>query len=131
MGREEHGMKVLVTGGGGFVGAWVIRRLMQDGMELRVIDSNSNRRIVREIIGSRVDELDWRVGDVSRMAEMDAAAKGCQAAIHLAGVLTPACSENPARGAEINLIGTLNLFEAGMRNGFRKVVYCSTAGVFG
>lgn len=124
-------MKVLLTGGSGFVGAWVIRRLTQKGIEVRVIDINSNRRILREIIGSRADEIDWRVGDVSKMADMDGAAHGCQAAIHLAGVLTSACTDNPVRGAEINLIGTLNLFEAGMRNRFRKVIYCSTAGVFG
>jgi len=124
-------MKVLVTGGSGFIGVWIVRRLLQRGIGVRVFDINSNRTIMREIVGPQANELDWHVGDVSRMTDLSLAAEGCQAAVHLAGVLLPACRDNPVRGAEINLIGTLNLFEVGIRNGFEKVVYSSTAGVFG
>lgn len=124
-------MKVLVTGGSGFLGAWIVRRLMGKGIEVRVLDVNADRSIVRQIAGPLADDLDWQLGDVSKRKDVDLAAKGCQAAIHLAGVLTPACRLNPVRGAEINLIGTLNLFEAGIANGFRSVVYTSSAGVFG
>ena len=59
------------------------------------------------------------------------AAAGCDGVIHLAGVLTPACSANPVRGAEINLIGALNVFEAARAHGLRQVVYASSAGVYG
>jgi nucleoside-diphosphate-sugar epimerase len=124
-------MKVLVTGGSGFIGAWIVRRLLEKGVEPRVFDLNADRRIVREIVGPRADGLDWFPGDVSKRTDVDAAVQGCEAAVHLAGVLTPACRDNPVRGAEINLIGTLNLFEAAMGNGLRRLVYASTAGVFG
>jgi len=124
-------VKVLVTGGSGFVGAWIVRRLLQRGVAVRILDKNSNRTIVREIVGPEADTLEWHIGDVSSMTDVSLAAEGCQAAVHLAGILLPACRENPVRGAEINLIGTLNLFEAGIRNGFQKIVYSSTAGVFG
>lgn len=124
-------MKVLVTGGSGFLGAWVVRRLIRNGISVRVFDVNSNRQLMREIAGSQADDLDWRLGDISNKHDVNSAAEGCTAAIHLAGVLTPYCHDNPARGAEINLIGTLNLFEAGMRCGFKNIVYTSSAGVFG
>jgi nucleoside-diphosphate-sugar epimerase len=49
----------------------------------------------------------------------------------MAAILTPACAADPVRGAEINLIGTLNVFEAARRHGIRQVLYMSSAGVFG
>ena len=124
-------MKVLVTGGSGFLGAWIVRRLLNSGHDVRIFDLSTERRIVRGIVGPRAENLDWRIGDVSRMADLTEAADGCQAAVHLAGLLLPACRDNPVRGAEINLIGTLNLFEVGLRTGLQRIVYSSTAGVFG
>ena len=59
------------------------------------------------------------------------AAEGCDIVAHLAAILTPACRDNPIRGAEINLIGTLNMFLAARRHGMGRVVYMSSAGVFG
>ena len=124
-------MKVLVTGGSGFIGAWIVRRFIQSGIGVRILDITADRRIVREIVGPRADELDWQVGDVSKRGDVDAAAQGCRAAVHLAGMLAPSCRENPVRGAEINVLGTLNVFETAMRQGFHKVVYSSSAAVFG
>lgn len=49
----------------------------------------------------------------------------------MAGILTPACRADPVRGAEINLIGTLHAFEAALRQRMARVVYASSAGVFG
>ena len=51
--------------------------------------------------------------------------------VHLAGVLTPDCAAHPVRGARINLIGTLNVFEAAQAEGIPQVVYASSAGVYG
>jgi nucleoside-diphosphate-sugar epimerase len=68
---------------------------------------------------------------VSDHATVAAAAEGCDVVVHLAAILTPACQQDPIRGAEINLIGTLNVFEAAKRHGMRAVIYMSSAGVFG
>lgn len=124
-------MKVLVTGGSGFIGAWIIRRLLARGWAVRVFDINPDRRIVREIIGAAADALDWVVGDISRPDDVVAAAMGCNLTIHLAGLLTPACRKSPKRGAEVNLIGTLNVFEAARAHHHLNVVYASSAGVYG
>ena len=124
-------MTVLITGGGGFLGAWIIRRLAARGIELRVFDRRDDRGIVRAIAGGVADRLDWRTGDVASLADVSAAADGCDFAIHLAALLTPACAENPILGAQVNLIGTLNVFEAAKAQGMRGIAYASSAGVFG
>lgn len=123
-------MQVLVTGGGGFVGAWIIRRLAARGCRIRVLETHAHRGLVEEIAGAAV-ALDWRIGDVTDRACVAEAATGCDAALHLAAVLTPACRADPVRGAEINLVGTLNVFEAAGQHGLSRVVYMSSAGVFG
>jgi UDP-glucose 4-epimerase len=125
-------VRILLTGGSGFIGAWIVRRLARRGIDVRVFDVNSNRSTVAEIAGDDVARaLDWRTGDIRATDDLERAAQGCDGVIHLAGVLTPACRENPIQGAEIDLIGTLNVFEAARRHGFASVVYASSAGVFG
>ncbi len=121
-------MKVLVTGGQGFLGAWIIHRLQQAGHSARVFDIGRQTALVERIAGG-VPE--WVVGDISDAASVQAALTGCDAVIHLAGLLLPACRANPRRAAEINLIGTLNVFEAARELGINRIVYTSTAGVFG
>lgn len=124
-------MRVLVTGGKGFLGAWIIRRLLGQGCAVRVFDVAEDRRLVEAVGGAKAAEVEWRVGDIVSGENVSAAATGCDAIVHLAGVLTPACQADPVRGAEINLIGTLNVFEAALAHGIGRVVYTSSAGVYG
>jgi nucleoside-diphosphate-sugar epimerase len=124
-------MTVLITGGGGFLGAWIAKRLHARGVPFRIFDVNGNRHLVEEIVGSDAKHFDWRVGDISSAADVDKSVDGCEAVVHLAGLLTPACQDAPVRGAEINLIGTLNVFEAAKRLRMKKVVYMSSVSVFG
>jgi len=121
---------ILVTGGNGFLGAWIIHRLRQDGHKVRVFDLVADPRLLQSVAGS-TDGVEWVTGDIADTAAVLAAAQGTSRIIHLAGVLTPACAANPIRGAQINLIGTLNVFEAARALGQDRVVYTSTAGVFG
>lgn len=124
-------MKILVTGGSGFIGAWIIRRLLVAGHEVRVFDINQDRTLVRSIAGKGAEDIDWRPGDIRESDAVIDAAQGCETIIHLAAVLTPACQERPRFGAEIIVIGTLNVFEAARRHQMSKIVYASSAGVFG
>lgn len=125
-------MRVLVTGGSGFLGAWIIRRLHRGGQQVRIFDLATDRRIVTAIAGDEAAvAAEWVAGDIVTTDEVKRAADGCDAIIHLAGVLTPFCAQNPIRGAEINLIGTLNVFEAARTHGIARVVYTSSAGVYG
>jgi nucleoside-diphosphate-sugar epimerase len=124
--------RVLITGGSGFIGAWIVKRLAARGIEARIFDINPDRATVAGIAGEQLArDLDWRIGDIRITGDVANAAEGCDGVIHMAGVLTPACQANPVRGAEINLIGTLNVFEAAKKLGFPSVVYASSAGVYG
>ena len=125
-------MRVLIAGGNGFIGAWIARRLAAKGIALRIFDIAENRRVVAAIGGAEVAaRAEWRVGDIVKGGDVLAAAEGCDGVINLAGILTPACKDDPVRGAEINLIGTLNVFEAARRHAIERLVYTSSAGVFG
>ncbi|RQR94407.1 NAD(P)-dependent oxidoreductase [Burkholderia sp. Bp8991] len=124
-------MRVLVTGGSGFLGAWIIRRLLARGMECVSFDVRTNPRLVEALAPERAAAVRWRTGDIADAAATAHAFDGCDAAIHLAGILTPDCAADPVRGARVNLIGTLNVFEAARSAGLRRVLYASSAGVFG
>ena len=125
--------RVLITGGSGFLGAWIIRRLSVRGLglETRVFDIHDRRQTVASIVGDVAHQLDWRVGDIADADAVRQALQGCDGVIHLAGVLTPDCAAHPVRGARINLIGTLNVFEAAQAEGIAQVIYASSAGVYG
>jgi nucleoside-diphosphate-sugar epimerase len=124
-------MKVLITGGAGFLGAWIARRLLAGGHDVRVLDRSANDTLMRAIAGPQARAVDWRSGDVAKADDVIRAAEGCDGIAHLAALLTPACQVDPVRGAEVNLIGTINAFEAARRHGMRGIVYASSAGVFG
>ncbi|MGL4634715.1 MAG: NAD-dependent epimerase/dehydratase family protein [Beijerinckiaceae bacterium] len=124
-------MRVLITGGGGFLGAWLLKRLHTAGIETCVFDMHANRALAHGIAGPFVDTIDWHVGDIGSLASVTNAMHGCDAVAHLAGVLTPFCKDNPLEGARINVIGTLNVFEAARSHDISKVIYTSSGGVYG
>jgi UDP-glucose 4-epimerase len=124
-------MKVLVTGGSGFLGAWIVKRLAASGHHIRIFDVAANKPLVAEIAGSVADAVEWRTGDIVDTNQVFDATEGCDAIINLAGILTPDCKTDPIRGARINLIGTLNVFEAARKRGIGRIVYTSSAAVYG
>jgi UDP-glucose 4-epimerase len=124
-------MRVLITGGSGFLGAWIMRRLLARGMDCVAFDLRANTRLIEAIAPERAASVQWRTGDIANAADTARAMEGCDAVIHLAGILTPDCAANPVRGAQINLIGTLNVFDAARTAGICRVLYASSAGVFG
>jgi UDP-glucose 4-epimerase len=129
---QEETMHILMTGGAGFLGAWIIRRLGARGHRIRVFDVGQSRDLAAAIAGRAVAEAcEWVSGDVVSRQAVHEAATGCDAVIHLAGVLTPFCMADPIRGAEVNLIGTLVAFEAARAHGIRHMIYTSSAGVYG
>jgi nucleoside-diphosphate-sugar epimerase len=117
--------RILVTGGGGFLGQWLARRLLARGLRVRLMD------LPRAQGAAGQEGVEWHAGDVRRADDVRAALAGCDGVAHLAGLLTPACLADPVRGAEVNLLGSLHLFEAARQQGLDRVVYASTAGVYG
>lgn len=124
-------MKVLLTGGTGFLSAWVARRLLAAGHSVRLFDWDTNRTMLVAVLGEEGRALELRQGNIADAGTVAKAALGCDGMVHLAAVLTPACQADPIRGATVNLLGTLAMFEAAKRHGIRQVAYASSAAVYG
>lgn len=122
--------KVLITGGSGFIGASLVKKLGELGIRVRIFDRSNDRATVAAVAGEMA-ELDWVQGDIRDADAVSAAVAGCDGIVHLAGLLTPQCRDNPVLGAEVNLIGGLHVFQAAHQHGIKQVVYASSAGVFG
>src|SRR2546421_79594 len=121
--------KVLVTGGAGFIGSNLVRLLLDEGREVTVYDNLSSgyRQNVEAMPGARFVEGDVR--DAERLTE---AMRGADTVFHLAASVGNTRSiEHPVDDSEINVIGTLRVLEAARALGVRKVVFSSSAGMFG
>jgi len=129
-------MRVLITGGYGFIGAWIIKNLVAHGDHVWVYDLKEDPRRLKPIMPEEdVCKVAFVAGDVTNLAGLqDALAKhAITHVIHLAGLQVPTCRANPILGATVNVVGTLCVFEAVRLAGeqVKRLVYASTAAVFG
>jgi UDP-glucose 4-epimerase len=122
-------MKTLITGGAGFIGSNLVSLLIERGCEVTVLDNLSSgyRSNLSPFDGIRFIE-----GDVRDRRAVADAISGCEAVFHLAASVGNRRSiEHPLADAEINVIGTLNVLEAAREHRLRKIVFSSSAGIFG
>lgn len=123
-----------ITGAQGCIGSWIVKALTERGDEAVVFDrSNDSKRLSAIMSDSDLQRVRFVVGDITDPAAVLAALEtsGAQRAIHLAGLQVPTCKVDPVAGAMVNVIGTLNLFEAAKQTGVKAVVYASSAAVYG
>ncbi len=120
-------MRVLVTGGSGFIGSNIVRRLLELGHEAVVLDDLSSGFAENLVPGVPFFEADVRDADA-----VAAALEGCDVVLHLAASVGNARSiDDPVKDSQINVIGTLNVLESARRQGLRRIVFSSSAGIFG
>lgn len=129
-------MRVLITGGYGFIGAWIIRNLLSQGAQVWVYDLKEDPRRLRLILPeSEVQKVQFVPGDVTNLGQLQQVIQqhAISHVIHLAGLQVPTCRANPILGATVNVVGTLCVFEAVRLAGsqVKRLVYASTAAVFG
>jgi UDP-glucose 4-epimerase len=125
-------MRVLITGGLGFIGAWTARTLLAQGHDVRIFDLHGGRGLFDAIAGDLApSRVELRIGDITDAAAVESAVDGCEAIVHLAAVLIPTARKDPLLGARVNVLGTLHVFEAAKRAGVRGIAYASSAAVFG
>ena len=129
-------MRVLITGGYGFIGAWIIRNLLARSDQVWVYDLKEDRRRLRLILPEeKVMQVTFVPGDVTDLPVLSTAITkhGITHIIHLAGLQVPTCRADPILGAKVNVLGTLAVFEAVKAAGtqVQRLVYASSAAVFG
>jgi len=117
-------MKVLVTGGAGFIGSHVVDRLLAVGMAPRIFDLRPSPH--------HGDEVDAVLGDLLDRDALQRAMKGCDAVVHLAAAAdVDDVARRPVDAEAVNARGTLNVLEAARGAGVGRVVYASTIWVYG
>ncbi len=123
-----------ITGAQGCIGSWIVKALAERGDRPCVFDRSSDTRRLSAIMSPADLELvRFMVGDITDAAAVLAALEesSAQRVIHLAGLQVPACQTDPPTGALVNVVGTLNVFEAARTAGVKGLVYASSAAVFG
>lgn len=116
---------VLVTGGSGFVGGALVRRLAADGLEVRALARSAEAAARVETLGARAVR-----GDVTDRASIVAAARGCALVFHVAGV-NAMCGNHEAEMHRVNVEGSANAVRAAAAAGVARLVYTSSAASIG
>ena len=126
--------RFIVTGATGCIGAWVVRNLVREGVPVCIIDRDSSLHRLQLIMSpEELEKLRFEKGDIADLAFLERAFRnfGATHLIHLAALQLPFCKEDPPKGALVDVVGTMNVFEAAKLSGLRKVVYSSSAAVYG
>jgi len=125
---------VLVTGAGGCIGSWLLALLARAGVPACALDLTEDKRRPRLLIEEReLEKIRWRTGDISdfeTVVRTLEAVRPC-AIIHLAALQVPFCKADPVAGAKVNVVGTVNVFEAARRLGIRRLAYASSIAAYG
>ncbi len=124
-------MNVLVTGGAGYIGSMVARALLAGGHQVRVFDSLLHTGAALLSLLPE-DGFEFVRGDVRSAEALQAAVAGVDSVVHLAAIVgDPACARDPALAREVNLEGSLRLFELSRRAGVGRFVFASTCSNYG
>jgi len=124
-------MRALVTGGAGFIGSHLVERLLRDGHEVRVVDdfSTGKRSNLEPFAGKALEIVE---ADIRNGWELRTLAAGCEVIFHEAAIVSvPYSVEHPQETHDVNLQGTLNVLEAARHAKARRLVFASSAAVYG
>ncbi|MFL5771318.1 MAG: NAD-dependent epimerase/dehydratase family protein [Chloroflexota bacterium] len=127
--------RFLVTGALGCVGAWTVRELLREGTSVVGFDLGTNSRRVDQILApDERERLTLATGDITDLAGIERVLDehGITNVIHLAALQVPFCRADPPLGAAVNVVGTVNVFEAVRRRGLTSVpvVYASSMAAY-
>ncbi len=128
------GETYFITGAQGCIGSWIVKTLVERGDRAVVFDrSDDSRRLSAIMSTDDLARVRFIAGDITDDSAVLSALHGSEAqrVIHLAGLQVPACKSDPSTGARVNVVGTLNVFEAARRTATKSIVYASSAAVYG
>jgi len=123
-------LKVLVTGGGGFIGCHLVERLLRDGHNVRVLDNFATGR--RENLVGLLDDVELVEGDMQSYERVHTAVRGCELVLHQAALPSvPRSVQDPLTSNASNVTGTLNVLLASRDEGVKRVVFASSSSIYG
>ncbi len=124
-------MKILVTGGAGFIGKYLVNFLIKKGNDVTIYDnfSNSEKKQTKAIVDERVKIIE---GDICELKDLIDAIEDHEIVIHLAAKISVDESiKNPSETFQTNTVGTKNVIVACKKNGIKKLIVASSAAVYG
>ena len=125
-------MRVLVTGGAGFIGSHLVERLLAEGHSVRVLDDFSTGRRENLAFAKPGTPLDVVSGDIRDARAVERAVAGVDTIFHEAALVSvPRSVELPELSCDVNAHGTARVFDAARRAGVRRIVFASSAAVYG
>lgn len=122
---------ILVTGGAGYIGSILTRKLLDRGEDVRILDKfDYGLDSIKDIINN--DNLEIVIGDVRDSTDIEEAMDDVDAVVHLAAIVgDPACAAQADVAVETNYLSTLNLARAARDRGVERFVFASTCSVYG
>ncbi len=124
----------LVTGAMGCIGAWVLAHLVWEGTQAVGLDISADRHRLDLLLSPEEQaRIRWVSADLTDQEGVLTAIRDHQVTnvIHLAALQIPFCRADPARGAQVNVTGTVHVFEAARETGIGHVAYASSIAVYG
>ena len=122
-------MNILITGGAGFIGSNLTKRLVEEGNTVTVLD---NLLRGNKIDSTTFEKITFIKGDVRDFDTVLNASKGCDIIIHFAAILgVDIVADNPVETMDTEVIGTRNVVLAAQINNIKKIMYASTSGIYG
>jgi UDP-glucose 4-epimerase len=131
---DIRGSRILVIGGAGFIGSHVVEELIREDVKEIVIYDNfcrgtpANLEEAQKDPRVRIYEIG---GDICQTDILDSAVKGVDYVIHLAALWLLQCYEYPRAAFDVNVRGTFNVLEACVKNRIKRLIYSSSASVYG
>jgi UDP-glucose 4-epimerase len=123
-------MKILITGGAGFIGSHLAQRFVEDEHEVVVLDNLSSGKQTN--LTSSKDQIHFVQGDIRDLALLNTLSVGCELVYHQAAVVSvPYSVEHPQETHDVNIQGTLNVLQAARECRVRRVVFASSAAIYG
>ncbi len=126
--------RFLVTGALGCIGAWTVRNLIREGVLVTAFDLGDHRHRLQLLLSTEeIQKIQFCQGDISNWETVFKTIEEIHPShiIHLAAMQLPFCKADPVLGAKVNVVGTVNVFEACKRLGIQHLVYASSTAVYG
>src|SRR5205085_941766 len=132
MRHSLEGSTVLVTGGAGLIGSHIVDLLIAENVrEIRVLDNLVRGRRQSLALAEEKMPIELILGDVRDRPTVQRAVDGCDFVFHQAAIRITLCAEQPRECMDVLVTGAFNVFEAAAAAGVRKLVYASSASVYG